>query len=720
MNFLLDQVDSQIGMALGKAARTAASLFSSKRDLTFLLVIVAVASSLATLVYIYYSFSSNEINNIASQDIRSNARIEAYDFARILENKIDTIRTSLGIIADSPAVQNDEKLAARALFDSAQNNSESWVDFFAWLSADGKLIWSSNINETTYQKYNGTDLSFRPYFSVPKSTHEPYYSNVIESVDNVPRLFVSLPIMSNYLNQSGNSIIGNIDYNTNTETNPNPGSNNQQQVFKGIVYSGIRLDTVSDLLKDQLIPEFQSSVSLLDRNGTILYSQNQSFIGQNVFSNEIQSLFYRSITPESKDKFNNILRSSLVGKEGSEDIKISGQTTTVSYQPVIIETNQKNNNSSNHENNYFMSLYVVSPHLLASNVGALIDQQRNFSIIIVIIISALALGIAFLVITWNKRLRTTVNTKTAELKGANEQLKAHDKMQREFINIAAHELRTPTQAVLGYSEILKKLSREENRHNEMIDAIHRNATRLQRLANDILDVTRIESKTLKLRKERFNLNEALSHVVNDYKNEINKNNPQISISYEPAIEPGNGGPLIVADKERVIQVVSNLINNAIKFTTQGTISVSAKIIRENEEMSTKNKDRRTPEDHMMRTDKEIRRFDDRQVLVSIKDTGSGIDSEIVPKLFSKFTTKSLKGTGLGLFISKSIVEAHGGKIWAENNDRCDGDYLHSRNDNEDRGGLKESGNERRGATFNFTLPLDDGPYMVSTRDEDER
>ena len=720
MNFLLDQVDSQIGMALGKAARTAASLFSSKRDLTFLLVIVAVASSLATLVYIYYSFSSNEINNIASQDIRSNARIEAYDFARILENEIDTIRTSLGIIADSPAVQNDEKLAARALFDSAQNNSESWVDFFAWLSADGKLIWSSNINETTYQKYNGTDLSFRPYFIVPKSTHEPYYSSVIESVDNVPRVFVSLPIMSNDLNQSGNSIIGNLDNNTNTETNPNPGSNNQQQVFKGIVYSGIRLDTVGDLLKDQLIPEFQSSVSLLDRNGTILYSQNQSFIGQNVFSNEIQSLFYRSITPESKDKFNNILRSSLVGKEGSEDIKISGQTNTVSYQPVIIETNQKNNNSSNHENNYFMSLYVVSPHLLASNVGALIDQQRNFSIIIVIVISALALGIAFLVITWNKRLRTTVNTKTAELKGANEQLKAHDKMQREFINIAAHELRTPTQAVLGYSEILKKLSREENRHNEMIDAIHRNATRLQRLANDILDVTRIESKTLKLRKERFNLNEALSHVVNDYKNEINKNNPQISISYEPAIEPGNRWPLIVADKERVIQVVSNLINNAIKFTTQGTISVLAKIIRENEEMSTKNKGRRTPEDRMMGTDKEIRRLDDRQVLVSIKDTGSGIDSEIVPKLFSKFTTKSLKGTGLGLFISKSIVEAHGGKIWAENNDRCDGDYLHSRNDNEDRGGLKESGNERRGATFNFTLPLDDGPYMVSTRDEDER
>ena len=320
MNFLLNQVDSQIGMALGEAARTAASLFSSKRNLTFLLVIVVVATSLATLVYFYYTFSSNEINKIASQDIRSNARIEVYDFARILENKIDTISTSLGIIANSPAVQTDEQIEARALFDSAEHNSESWVDFFAWLSADGKLIWSSNINETTYQKYNGTDLSFRPYFSVPKSTHQPYYSSVIESVDNVPRLFVSLPIMSNDFNQSGNSI---FDINDNiTNTNPNPGSNNQQQVFKGIVYSGIRLDTIGDLLKDQLIPEFQSTVSLLDRNGTILYSQNQAFIGQNVFSNEIQSLINRSLTPpDSKGKFNNILRSSLEGKQGSEDIK---------------------------------------------------------------------------------------------------------------------------------------------------------------------------------------------------------------------------------------------------------------------------------------------------------------------------------------------------------------------------------------------------------------
>ena len=277
--------------------------------------------------------------------------------------------------------------------------------------------------------------------------------------------------------------------------------NTPRQIFKGIVYSGIRLDTVGSLLKDQLIPEFQSSVTLLDRDGTILYSPNDTYIGQNVFSNEIQSAIYPSLIPlEFKDKFNDILKASFEGKQGSEDIKIGGQLNTVSYQPVIVETNQA---SSNNNTKYFMSVFIASPHLLTDNVSALIDQQKNFSIIMIAVISALSLGIAFLVITWNKRLRNTVNTKTIELKDANEQLKAHGKMQKEFINIIAHELRTPTQAVLGYSEILKIQSKKENRKDEAIDAIYRNATRLQHLANDILDVTRIESQTLKTQQTKI-------------------------------------------------------------------------------------------------------------------------------------------------------------------------------------------------------------------------
>jgi signal transduction histidine kinase len=325
------------------------------------------------------------------------------------------------------------------------------------------------------------------------------------------------------------------------------------------------------------------------------------------------------------------------------------------------------------------------------------------------------------VITWNKRLKNTVNAKTLELKNANEQLKAHGRMQKEFINVAAHELRTPTQAVLGYSEILKIQSKKESRTDEAIDAIYRNATRLQRLANHILDVTRIESQTLKLNKQKFDLDEVLSYVVADFKNEIRKNNSAVNIYYEPTQELTTG-LTIEADRERVIQVISNLIGNAIKFTQQGSISVSTRVLpgqqaigpeerkfgasQELEKLNgpyplTQKEDRKQGFVDAAVRKREVKtvvvnegRTHGNWVLVSIKDTGSGIDPDIVSRLFSKFTTKSLKGTGLGLFICKNIVEAHGGKIWAENNSH--------------NGIVDGNGTADTGATFYFTLPINNG------------
>jgi signal transduction histidine kinase len=231
-----------------------------------------------------------------------------------------------------------------------------------------------------------------------------------------------------------------------------------------------------------------------------------------------------------------------------------------------------------------------------------------------------------------------------------EQLKTHGKMQDEFINIASHELRTPTQAVLTSSELLR---RHPERREEMIQAICRNAERLQRLTNDILDVTRIEGKTLKLNKEKFNVSDLLSKLIEDYKNNIEKNNGNVGLSYS---ESNKEAFLVEADRERIIQVISNLLNNAIKFTEEkrGEIYVAA----------------------------EEKEKADQEVVVTIKDTGVGIDSEILPRLFTKFATTSQTGTGLGLFICKSIIEAHGGKIWALNN-----------------------ANSKGGATFAFSLPI---------------
>ena len=233
----------------------------------------------------------------------------------------------------------------------------------------------------------------------------------------------------------------------------------------------------------------------------------------------------------------------------------------------------------------------------------------------------------------------------------NEELIKTGKMQEEFINVASHELRTPTQAVLAYSQLVQK---HPEKTEEMIQAIYRNAKRLQRLTNDILDVTKIESKTFKLNKTHFSLNDLLSSVVDEYKENIDKANIKVRLLHN---EIDNEFFLIEADRQRITQVVSNLLDNAIKFTKGKVEDVEVIAKRESKKV-----------------DREI-------VVVNIKDTGSGIDTEILPKLFTKFVTKSETGTGLGLFICKNIVEAHGGKIWAENN--TDG----------------------KGATFNFSLPL---------------
>ena len=242
-----------------------------------------------------------------------------------------------------------------------------------------------------------------------------------------------------------------------------------------------------------------------------------------------------------------------------------------------------------------------------------------------------------------------------QLKEAHEQLKIHDKMQKEFINVAAHELRTPVQPILGLSDVLLSKKGDIEQYKGLLDTIKRSANRLQRLTEDILDVTRIESHSLCLKEEQFNVDDVITNAINDtltshgsLKKE--RNTSPIKLEYRPQ------NIFVQADKGRIIQVISNLLSNAVKFTQKGTISISLE---------------RKKDDNYSNND---------YVVISVKDTGQGIDPEILPKLFTKFATKSQTGTGLGLFISKSIVESHGGKIWAENNQ------------------------DTEGATFSFSLP----------------
>ena len=253
--------------------------------------------------------------------------------------------------------------------------------------------------------------------------------------------------------------------------------------------------------------------------------------------------------------------------------------------------------------------------------------------------------------TRDKELETAneqLKVKERGLQKANEELRHLGRLKDEFISIAAHELRTPIQPILGLSEVLRsKIGNSE--YNHILDIIIRNAKKLQRLTENVLDATRIESQTLKLNKVKFALTDLISNTLDEYKHKIEIKKINIELLYNPADLEDS---IIEADTHRIAQVISNLLDNAIKFTQEeGTISLN------------------------------IHKENNNWIIVSVKDTGIGIDSKIALHLFTKFTTKSREGMGLGLFISKAVIEAHGGRIWAENNI------------------------DRIGATFSFVLPV---------------
>jgi signal transduction histidine kinase len=230
----------------------------------------------------------------------------------------------------------------------------------------------------------------------------------------------------------------------------------------------------------------------------------------------------------------------------------------------------------------------------------------------------------------------------------NEKLSLQSKSQMEFVNTTAHELRTPILPIITLTELLyskikkenktqkKNPSKENEKKQEFLEVILRNCYRLYRITEDILDVTKIESQILKLNKEMIELNEIIRNVVNDFKKFINEKrygSDQVRIVYEHSKDI----ILVNADKGRLNQLLSNLLDNALKFTKEGDIIIAAKKQKDDE------------------------------VIVSIKDSGTGINPDILPRLFTKFSTKSEQGTGLGLYLSKNITEAHGGRIWAEGN-----------------------------------------------------
>lgn len=594
----------------------------SRRNLGIIAIIIAIAISLSLISYQYSQYSAAQIEEISIRDTRSNAEIQAYNLGNTLDNKLDDITSLLRIIGASRSIQEADLSSAASVFNEAQLANSDLVDFYMWLDKDGRIVWISNINQTAYEQYRGSDLSYRLYFSEPKATHNVYYSSIVDSNDRINRLYISYPI---------------IGKNVSAQLNPiSVAGSSQGGDFRGTVVAGIRTDVLGKYLEGQISPNLEGQVGLIDRTGIILYLENSEYVSKNVFGVKFQS-FLQSLGSETIRTISSGLKLGLQGYSGSEEISISGKSAFV-YTPILLQGNQ------------FGVLYIIAPYSQVAEVTALVNTQKNLSILLIIAIGASAVTAAIVILQWNKNLEKTIAQRTALLREANEQLTVHDKLQREFINIAAHELRTPLQPILGLSQILESKFGERS---EEMKVIARNARRLERLTQDILDVSKIESGALTLNIQTIDLDEVISSVIMDYRNSLtdairtdnNNKKEKVKIKYEPK------KLMVKGDRERIQQVISNLINNALRFTKEGAIVVKTQVI-------------------------------DGLAQIAVKDTGSGIDPEIMPRLFEKFVTKSEKGTGLGLYISNNIVQAHGGKMWAENN--ADG----------------------KGATFAFTLPLE--------------
>jgi signal transduction histidine kinase len=535
-----------------------------------------------------------------------------------ISSDLDSILSKLKVIANSIYAQQGNLSGdeIEQILQEMHNDTTQLVG-----TADSLFIADKNgivtqiaSDQEQQRSFVGTNLSFRDYVNETKTTLKPVFSTgLLTPPDGTYRIVITHPIINRETGQ-----------------------------YLGFV--GARIPTIDFFSRFGNIYDIKSQyLAALDRNATHLVHSNPQLIGKDFFGEYTQNF------TRHNEALNNLMKKVLSGESGDVVYSIGlGERLTTGF-PITV---REDNRTSMATPQYVVFIVTPTAQIYSQFENILFAQRIETFSLLAISTAAAAILIAFL-IKWSSNLDSEVKRRTRELEAANEQLKVQENMQKEFINVAAHELRTPTQSITGYSELL---AADPENSIKYVNPILRNARRLQRLSEDILDVTRIESQSLKLNKEEFDLNDVISSIVGDHRsimldNEISTN---LNIKYEPK------SIIVNADKGRISQVISNLLSNAIKFTTtakdrkeKGIISL---VVEEDEKNS--------------------------EVIISVKDTGQGIDPKILPRLFGKFVTKSsAAGTGLGLFISKNIVEAHGGKIWAITN--VDGE----------------------GTTFSFTLPL---------------
>jgi signal transduction histidine kinase len=606
-------------------------LSKEKSSIVLVVIIISVtilaAILFSFLTYQSYVTNSNEIQGISEQNIRNTALAKASDLSHLTVNKLNSVIGSLELISSSPNMIEQDVEEAKIQLSKAQNSTEDIVDSYYWFDSNGTNIWSSSFrNDTIEERLNGFSIASYAYFEEVRDTLTPVYGDTQEWVDLRPKIFIVYPILD-------------------TENSTRAG-NNADQIFKGIVLAAINPDVLGQFLENQLSPLTNANISLVNSNGLMILKGTPEYFGINLLDPTAKSLSEQFVTDDNNE--NNLIeeiRSALLNSRTfSIDVVASGQDLTVAYSPVLLDGKR------------LLTIILALPQIPEASVENLVLLQRNFGLVAMITIGIIAFGIFYGVTNWHKEMRKQVQKHKMELKQTAEKLAIIDQGQKEFIDIAAHEFRTPIQSVLGYSEFIRSSLVNFDDH---FDNLFKSAKRLEKITNDMLDVSKIDSENFELTKINFDLNDSIKKIIGNHeKNALDRNVKIIFELKKDEIKTIN------ADQSKIQQVIDNLLSNALDSTKDGTITIKAY-------------------DLSIRSDDNEKQDVQESIAVEVRDTGSGINPEIMPRLFEKFSRRSDSGTGLGLYISKRIVDMHGGKFWAQNN----------------RGA--------KGATFTFTVPVNE-------------
>src|SRR5919109_1619730 len=591
---------------------------------------IGILSVISIVVFSFTVFYSIQIvteenvkNNLISEQI-NRQQVASKSLSQHIGSDLTLVTAVLDGLANSIYMQdkNLDPEKTSSIINEKYNSIDDIIDRIFILDKDDVVT-----TDLSHQGTNlnvGSDFSQREWVEEARNNLKAVFSKGFEG-QGIYSIFIAVPM----INRENNQYLGLIGASIPTE-----------KFFS-------RYGNVHDINSQFLV--------VYDKSGTILaVGADRSLVGKNFFSKTVQGFITQN------EILNNLTRTLLAGKSNF-GVYDYGRTERINTgQPVLIQDIPT----------YFIQVVTPTREIFAKTADTLFTERlKSYSLLTAVFASVAILTIFLL--KWSNTMEKEVIKRTHELnrsnvklaimsqelknsnlslQKANNQLRQNDKLQKEFINMAAHELRTPIQPILGLTDVL--LDKASDPHqSHLLEVIMRNARRLQRLSGDILDVSKIESSSLKLSKTPMELNEVIQTVINDFENgsklERNKN---VKIFFQP-----KDSIIVYIDKDRIFQVLSNLLNNALKFTKNGTVMININLDHDE-----KNK----------------------VVKVTIQDTGIGITQELMPNLFSKFVTSSYNGTGLGLFISKGIIEAHGGKIWAENNSA-----------------------DERGATFHFSLPL---------------